>query len=57
VTLTIENPKAVTEIEKLMSRFGLSAGVVVERLVLEAGCWMPMELLAHPASSILEQGS
>ena len=48
MTLAIENPKAIAEIEELMSRFGLSADIVVERLVLEAGSWMPMELLAHP---------
>jgi hypothetical protein len=51
VTLTVENPKAIAEIKELMSRFGLPADVVVERLVLEAGCWMPMELLATPKSA------
>ena len=55
MTVTIENPEAIAEIEELMARFGLPAGVVVERLVLEAGSWMPMELLAHPPRTILEQ--
>jgi hypothetical protein len=55
MTVTIENLEAIAEIEELMARFGLPAGVLVERLVLEAGSWMPMDLLAHRRSPILEQ--
>ena len=46
--LTIEDPEAIAEIEELMSRFNLPANVVAERLIVEAGRWMPMELLAFP---------
>ena len=48
MTLAIGNPKAIEEVAELMSRFGLPADVVVERLILEAGIRMPMELLADP---------
>jgi hypothetical protein len=48
MTVVIENPEAIAEIEELMARFGLSAEVVVERLIIKAGTWMPMETLAYP---------
>ncbi len=31
-----------------MSRFGLTAGEVVERVMVDAGAWMPLEILAIP---------
>ena len=40
MTVVLENPEAIAEIEELMARFGLSAEVVVERVILEAGVWM-----------------
>jgi hypothetical protein len=43
----IQNPEAVTEVKELMARFVLSAETVVERLIIDAGCWMPMETLAN----------
>jgi hypothetical protein len=46
--VTIENPEAVAEIEELMERFHLSAQAVVEGVILEAGVWMPMEILGYP---------
>jgi hypothetical protein len=45
--VNIETPEAIAEIEELMSRFALSAEQVVERVILEAGIWMPMELVGH----------
>ncbi|GGG72722.1 hypothetical protein [Edaphobacter dinghuensis] len=42
----IQDAGAVAEVEELMARFGLSAEAVIERVILEAGCWMPMETLA-----------
>ena len=51
MTLTINDPEAIAEIEELMARFGLSADVVVERVILEAGAWMPMEMLTYPRRS------
>ncbi len=52
MTPTIENPEAIAEIEELMARFGLPTDEVVERLVLEAGSWVPMELIAYPPSKL-----
>jgi hypothetical protein len=46
MTVEITNDEAVAEIEILMERFGLSAETVVERLIIDAGCWMPMETMA-----------
>ena len=40
MTVTLDNPDAIAEIEELMARFGLSAEVVVERVILEAGVWI-----------------
>jgi hypothetical protein len=48
MTISVENSEAVAEIEGLMARFELTADEVVERVILEAGTWMPMELLAYP---------
>jgi hypothetical protein len=47
MTVVIENPEAIAEIEELMGRFGLSAEAVVERVIVNAGSWMPMETLAY----------
>jgi hypothetical protein len=43
----INNAEAVAEVEALMARFGLSAETVIERIIIDAGCWMPMETLAN----------
>ncbi|HEX9199260.1 MAG TPA: hypothetical protein VF865_06855 [Acidobacteriaceae bacterium] len=48
MTVTLENQDAIAEIEELMARFDLPADAVVDRVILEAGTWMPMELLAYP---------
>ena len=48
MTVTLKDPRVVSEIEQLMQRFQLPAETVLERLILEAGAWIPMELLAHP---------
>jgi hypothetical protein len=45
--IEINNAEAVAEIKELMARFGISAETVVERIIIEAGCWMPMETLAN----------
>jgi aromatic ring-opening dioxygenase catalytic subunit (LigB family) len=50
MTIVLDSPAVITEIEELMARFNLSANDVVERVILEAGTWMPMELLAYPPS-------
>ena len=48
MTVELDSPEAVAEIEALMARFGLSAKDVVERVILDAGVWVPMETLAYP---------
>lgn len=55
MTLTIENPEAIAELEHLVTRFGLPADVLVERLIQEAGSWMPTELLAYPKADSLNR--
>jgi hypothetical protein len=50
MTIVLENPEVIEQIEALMTRFQLPADVVVERVILEAGVWMPMETLAYPPS-------
>jgi hypothetical protein len=47
MTITLDDPEAIEEIEALMSRLGLSAKDVVERVIIDAGVWMPMETLAY----------
>jgi len=48
MTVEIDNPEAIAEIEEYMSRFNLSAKEVVERILIDVGIWMPMETLAYP---------
>jgi len=50
MTVELDNPEAVAEIEALMARFGLSAKDVVERVIVEAAVWMPTETLSYPRS-------
>ncbi len=46
--VVLDNPEAIEEINELMARFGLSAKDVVEKVIIDAGMWMPMETLAYP---------
>jgi hypothetical protein len=48
MTVVIDHPGVVAEIQALMVRFGLTAETVVERVIQEAVAWMPMETLACP---------
>jgi len=48
MTVVLEDPEAIAEVEELMARFGLSAKDVVEKVIIDAGIWMPMETLAYP---------
>jgi hypothetical protein len=47
MTVILEDPEVIAEIEELMVGFRLPADAVVERVILEAGAWMPMETLAN----------
>lgn len=51
MTVTLQNPEAIAEIEQLMARFDLSAEGVLEAVILEAGAWMPMEILSYSAKN------
>jgi len=51
MTIILEKPEVIAEVDALMVRFGLSAEAAVERVILEAGTWMPMEALAYPPES------
>jgi len=46
MTIVLENQEVIDEIEALMTRFQLPANAVVERVIMEAGVWIPMETLA-----------
>jgi hypothetical protein len=48
VTITISNPEAIAEIKYLMDRFQFPAELVVERVLMGAGVFMPMEMLGYP---------
>ena len=52
MTVTLENPEAIAEIEQLMARFDLSAQAVLEAVMIEVGMWMPMENFARPLQSL-----
>jgi len=54
MTIELDSPEAVAEIEALMARFGLSAKDVVERVIVGAGVWMPMEALGDSRSLVGE---
>ena len=47
MTIVLDDPEAIEEIETLMKRFGLSSKDVVERVIIDAGMWMPMETLGY----------
>ena len=47
MTVELDSPEVIAEIEALMARLGLSASEVVGRVILEAGAWMPMEALGY----------
>jgi hypothetical protein len=47
MTVDIQDVEAIGEIEGLMARFGLPAETVIERVIINVGCWMPMETLAN----------
>jgi hypothetical protein len=49
MTIEITNPEAIAEIEELMARFDIPASVVVERVMVQMGCWVPTETLGYPA--------
>ena len=48
MTIAIKNPEVIVEIQLLMARLQLPADAVVERVILEAGAWMPSEALSGP---------
>jgi len=50
MTVELDSPEVIAEIEALMARLGLSASEVVGRVILEAGAWMPMEALGAASS-------
>ena len=52
ISVTLENPEVIAEIEWLMARFDLSAEAVLESVIVEAGAWMPMEILADRVRSL-----
>jgi hypothetical protein len=51
MTLEITNPEAIAEIEHFVERFNIPASVVVERVMIEMGSWVPTEVLAYPPKS------
>jgi hypothetical protein len=48
MTVELQNPEAIAGIKALMERFGLTADQVVERVMLEMGTWVPLEVLGDP---------
>jgi hypothetical protein len=46
MNIEIKNPEAIAEIEELMERFDIPASVVVERVMVQMGSWVPIEILA-----------
>jgi hypothetical protein len=45
MTIDVTNPEAIAEIEGLMERFNISASLVVERVMVQMGGFVPTEIL------------
>jgi hypothetical protein len=56
MTIEITSPDAITEIEHFMERFNIPASVVVERVMVQMGSWVPTEILAWPIGDAGEPG-